>query len=302
MTDSTNKDTPALADAVTDTDLRTELEHFCKNNTSENIVAHFNIDSKYYEIEDLKCVSTHFESNHSYNYKYSILHINIQGLRSSLEHLKHMINKLEQNDVYIDFILICETFLRGSDQELAQTNDCSIAGYQLVCKNRLFKAMGGVAIYVKKNHQFTVRNDLSTFIEGEFETIFVEVKATPHNAIIGEIYRLPNTPEHLSLTRYNEVLSKVLSNKSHDIVMAGDQNFDYLKINTHNHTAELFDLHISHGLVPTITRPTRITHSTATLIDNIYIKLHNVEHIQSGVLTTKLSDHMPVFAFYGKQF
>jgi len=93
----------------------------------------------------------------------------------------------------------------------------------------------------------------------------------------------------------------VLSNKSHDIVIAGDQNFDYLKINTHNHTAELFDLHISHGLVPTITRPTRITHSTATLIDNIYIKLHNVEHIQSGVLTTKLSDHMPIFAFYGKQ-
>ena len=299
MIDSINNDTPALTDADISTDFRIELENFCQNNTSENLIENFNIDSKYYEIEDLNCDSAHFEENHSY--KYNTLHINIQGLRSSMEHLKHIINKLEQNDIHIDFILICETFLLGSDLDLVQTNHCSITGYELVCKNRKHKAKGGVAIYIKNNHKFIVRNDLSTFIEGEFECIFVEVKAIPYNAIIGEIYRVPNTPEQLSIVRYDETLGKVLSNKSHDIIIAGDQNFDYMKINTHNHTADLFDLHVSHGLIPTITRPTRITHSTATLIDNIYIKLHNEDLLHSGILTIKLSDHMPVFAFYGKQ-
>jgi hypothetical protein len=76
-----------------------------------------------------------------------------------------------------------------------------------------------------------------------------------------------------------KILSKLLADKSHEIPIAGDHNFDYLKINTHNNTADLFDLHISHGLIPTITRPTRITHSTATLIVNIYIKvIHTLKY------------------------
>ena len=54
----------------------------------------------------------------------------------------------------------------------------------------------------------------------------------------------------------------------------------------------MFDTYISNGLIPVITRPTRITHQAASLIDNIYIKL-------SGILTSKLSDHLPIFALYG---
>jgi hypothetical protein len=103
MNDSTNNDTPASARVDTDIDFRTELENLCKNNTSQNIIANFNIDSKYYEIEELNCVSIHSEANH-HSYKYSTLHINIQGLRSSLEPLKHIINKLEQNKIHIFFV------------------------------------------------------------------------------------------------------------------------------------------------------------------------------------------------------
>ena len=111
--------------------------------------------------------------------------------------------------------------------------------------------------------------------------------------------RVPNTPANESVIRYESIISIILSHKSLDIIIGTDQNFDYLKINEHQHTSNLFDTYISNGLIPVITRPTRITHQTASLIDNIYIKLPNETKLKSGILTSKLSDHLPIFAFYG---
>lgn len=277
---------------ITDGDLRTELENIYENNSEENILAQFEIDSKYYQIDQIK---SNIHDEYKLDYKYNTLHLNIQGLMSSKDNLEHLLNKLESANIYIDFILLCEIFLYGSEQEL----QCHIPGYQFVCTNRKSKTKGGVGIYVNNKHQFKIRNDLSTFIEGEYETIFIEINSKTHKAIIGEIYRIPNTPTELSLYRYEDTITKLLKNKTHDIIIGTDQNFDYLKINDHKPTSDLFDHFISNGLVPVITKPTRITHSTASLIDNIYIKLNDT-HVTSGILTTKLSDHLPIFAFYGK--
>ena len=47
-------------------------------------------------------------------------------------------------------------------------------------------------------------------------------------------------------------------------------------------------------MYPLISKPTRITSSTATLIDNIFT--NNLEHrMSSGILYTDLSDHLPIF-------
>ncbi len=45
---------------------------------------------------------------------------------------------------------------------------------------------------------------------------------------------------------------------------------------------------------PLITRPTRITSHTATLIDNIFTN-HIDHHLFTGLLFTDISDHLPVF-------
>ena len=54
-----------------------------------------------------------------------------------------------------------------------------------------------------------------------------------------------------------------------EIVLGSDQKFDYLKVNSHNNTSDLLD---AVGVLPTIRKLTRITHASATLIDNIYVK------------------------------
>ena len=74
-----------------------------------------------------------------------------------------------------------------------------------------------------------------------------------------------------------------------------------MKLNEHNHTSNLFDTFLSHSFIPMITRPTRITHSTATLIDNIYINISSNNTFQPSIITTKMSDHLPVLSLIGRK-
>ena len=74
-------------------------------------------------------------------------------------------------------------------------------------------------------------------------------------------------------------------------IIGTDQNFDYIK---------LIKL-IINGLVPTITKPTCITHNSETLIDNIYISIKNKGVIKSAILCADISDHLPVFTCVGKK-
>ena len=54
----------------------------------------------------------------------------------------------------------------------------------------------------------------------------------------------------------------------------------------------------SGGFYPLISLPTRLTDTTATLIDNIWTN-NLVATIGSGLVTVRVSDHLPVFAFVG---
>ena len=67
-----------------------------------------------------------------------------------------------------------------------------------------------------------------------------------------------------------------------------------LKINqttsTHNFINQLF----SSSFYPHITKPTRITHKSATLIDNILTNRLNDNDLK-GILFTDMSDHLPIF-------
>ena len=49
----------------------------------------------------------------------------------------------------------------------------------------------------------------------------------------------------------------------------------------------------TYSLLPVISRPTRITEQTSSLIDNIFIKYPM--NFQSGLLISTISDHLPVF-------
>ena len=152
-------------------------------------------------------------------------------------------------------IMLCETFLTD--------NNCvfdRITGYKLVCRNRQTGSRGGVAMYIRDDLNYIIRNNISVNIDGKFESIFVEAHSKTVNCIFGEIYRVPNTSEILSISYYEMILNKLQDIKN-DIVLGTDQNFDYLiKYKNQVHSSELMDLFLNAGFLPTITKPTRMMH------------------------------------------
>ena len=71
------------------------------------------------------------------------------------------------------------------------------------------------------------------------------------------MYRVPNSSFPGSITNY-ELITNELQNENKEIIIGTDQNADYL--NTHcAYSKHLLESFFAAGLVPTITRPTRIT-------------------------------------------
>ena len=65
---------------------------------------------------------------------------------------------------------------------------------------------------------------------------------------------------------------------------------------SHVHTAQFVDMMSSSRFLPLITRPTRVTATSATLIDNIFTNyLEGISHSIQGLLITDVSDHFPIF-------
>ena len=72
-----------------------------------------------------------------------------------------------------------------------------------------------------------------------------------------------------------------------------DHNLDFLKHSIHKRTQDFIELNIDNNLLPSITRPTRITKSSATLIDNIIVSQSLMANCESRIVIDDISDHLP---------
>ena len=95
------------------------------------------------------------------------------------------------------------------------------------------------------------------------------------------------------IEQFSYVLENLNKYKCHSYIL-GDFNIDLLKTNCHAPTAKFINLIFSSSFIPLINRPTRVTDTTATLIDNIFTNNLN-DHALNGILTTDISDHFSVF-------
>ena len=77
-------------------------------------------------------------------------------------------------------------------------------------------------------------------------------------------------------------------------------NIDFLKVGTHSKAEDYLDMLYSSNLLPVVTKPTRITSHTATLIDHIHTKA-STDQIISSIVTTNISDHLPTLWFSRRQ-
>ena len=101
------------------------------------------------------------------------------------------------------------------------------------------------------------------------------------------------------MTEFNkfllECMNKIKSAKK-SVYLLGDFNVNLLNSDKHLPSQEFIDTLFSHAFLPSITKPTRVTNTSATLIDNIFGNdFTNDVNTFSGILYTDISDHFPIF-------
>ena len=82
-----------------------------------------------------------------------------------------------------------------------------------------------------------------------------------------------------------------MGKENKDCYLVGDYNIDILKDETNRSIGEFLDLIYSNHMIPTITKPTRITETSATIIDNILTN-SNENIMKSSTLDWLLKPYM----------
>ena len=188
-------------------------------------------------------------------------------------------------------IALSETWFRENECELY-----NVEGYNMESICRLDTIGGGVSLCVKEGISYTVRQDLCVSNEVT-ECIFIEISENENcnNMIVASIYRPPNTDIDQFIDIMQVILNQIKREKK-ICYLSGDFNLDLFKSDSHSGTTDFLNLMHNYVYVPLVTRPTRVTDTSATLIDNVYTNnLQNLSSSFTGLLVTEITDHYPIF-------
>ena len=110
---------------------------------------------------------------------------------------------------------------------------------------------------------------------------------------MGSLHKPPDTDINLFNAELSELFESTRFTSYLLTVLAGDFNIDLIKSNNHSPTQDFLNTLLSYSFLPSIQNPTRVTESSATLIDNIFYDSSSCR-IKSAVVYSDISDHFPV--------
>ena len=214
----------------------------------------------------------------------SIIHLNCRSIRKKFNTMVDLLQSLKKD---FDVIAISETW--------EDCNDCNneyvMLGYDSFFISRINKGGGGVAIFAKTNLNAKIIDSASFSINEIIDCVSIQIETIEKKIFVSCIYRPPNR----NLTDFISQIECLLQKyRNKTLFIVGDMNINILQYINHEDTNAFLNLMYSNGLYPLITKPTRITEKSATLIDNIFTNECQLI-TKSGVLICDVSDHLPVF-------
>ena len=229
----------------------------------------------------------------------SVFSLNVRSLKNKISDLRENIDYYENFDALLFQETNCtikklengieEILLDGFHEPLVQD------------PARTSGKGGGLVIYINKR-VCAEEDDIVQFVpysepdnnSGEF--LFVKLqncKSHRKTVILGNVYRTPsNKPDQFNKL-YDKILGKLNSNRYGNKLkyIFGDFNQDLIKYDNDNDCQNLIDNAHNHGFVQIVSRPTRITEHSATLIDHVYT--NNIDSTLScNIITLDISDHL----------
>ena len=116
---------------------------------------------------------------------------------------------------------------------------------------------------------------------------------------MGAVYR---HPDQTKMIEFIEKFSNSLSDLSHTkkvYYILGDFNINLHRDNRMNSANLYINSILSHGAIPLITKPTRISNNSSTIIDHI-ITNDSKHELQSFIVKSDLTDYYPIFCVINK--
>lgn len=215
---------------------------------------------------------------------FSIITLNIRGIRNKLSNLEIFLNNSLQNETEVnrkrvDIIFICETFMKEGEEKF-----CNIENYQSFHFPRPNRLGGGVSFFVRNGIKIGKQHRI--FHE---ENQFFILKLKSFNTKLCGVYKPPDTNTRNFLEKYDSILS---SNKK--MICMGDFNIDIL-----SGSDELNNTLTSNSFIILnkneenfYTRKATVNGRTScTIIDHIHTDLSEVMNFNLQIDECGISDH-----------
>ena len=242
--------------------------------------------SKYYKTDEFN------ELNFNQNSDFLLLNFNIRSLSANLDQflcLNQILNK------QFDVLCFTESWLRDENKQL-YTIDNFNDFHNLRNDGR---RGGGISIFISKSYDAKIIKKHS-IIHKCIETLFIEITRNNKKILIAAAYKPNKSDDQFFIDKISNFLNNSQKLKYDEIILTGDFNFDLLKYEENGTTLNFLNSLSALSLIPVISKPTRVTDSTATLIDNIFIL--NPINFTSGIIVSDISDHFPIFINIKKLF
>ena len=261
-----------------------------------NIVNQFALpDCKYYTNDEF---NSNFSKVPKIN-KLSLFHLNIRSLNANKDKLVQLLASVNNP---FDVIVLTEICVYNIDFYSNLFPDFSFF-YNLPHDSKV----GGVGMYIHNSYQATViYNGSKEDSDNHFENIIIELTKNECKFVVCGVYRHPS----YLLTNFNKIFEDFLVqhfNKliNNDCWILADFNADISKYNNISEITLFLDNLLNLNFLPLITLPTRITKTSSTILDHIYLRPAlnnkssniNTSNLNVGCLVTDITDHIGIFSF-----
>ena len=220
-----------------------------------------------------------------YHNRFTVAHVNARSLVKSIEELREIIYKTN-----FDAIAISETWLTKKSPH----HRFDLDNYTVFRNDRKTNRGGGVLWYIRNHYKAKV---IKTFSTAEVpEMIWVEVSTAGKKLALGCLYRPPKLPYGLFANLYDSLMSIYV--KYEHTILLGDFNSNFLDLNSYS-TKMLIDSFMDpFSLTQLIDKPTRITDTSKTLIDLIFVNKPQNALFSGCVDVPGISDHHLTYVAY----
>ena len=205
-----------------------------------------------------------------------------QNIRSFARNFDSFSACFENMNIPIDILVFTETwFTKVSCVEIPMYHS-----YHSFRNNRMG---GGVSIYVRnKIKSVNITENYLNYDSFEYSVVGIYDTSGLEKMLIISIYKPPDIAMNIFLSQFCDLVSYFSSNDK--IFIVGDFNIDITKEEI---SCDFVNALYSYGFIPLITKPTRITCSSSTVIDHIWANT-NIQ-CNSGVIETDITDHYTTF-------